>query len=153
MLHLYSVDRTIMLKKVLQQSCQRILYFLYHSLIIIMSTGMYSFSVADAKDCPSSELLVVRALDTSPNLIDAAAEREAARAELLVQRSSRWPQVNVFGQTGIGNRQPLDQARDDQVGVSANLEITNFGQRAATIRAARETLKPLKQVSCKLSLI
>lgn len=96
---------------------------------------------AESGRCPDASVIVRGALNVSPVISQAAAERDAARAQLLAERSNRWPQVGIFGETGIGNRQPLDQLRDDQVGVSANLDITTFGRRGATIRAAKRTLR------------
>lgn len=91
--------------------------------------------------CVSLPEAVSAALGTSPVTAQANAQREVARARVLAAQSQRMPQVQVFGQTGIGDRQPLDQSRDDQVGVSANLELFSFGQRSAAITAARETLR------------
>jgi len=78
------------------------------------------------------------ALDQSPRVDQAAAAEGIARAQLSAARAQGRPQISLFAQTGIGEAQPLDQSRDDQVGVSAQWELFTFGERAAANAAARE---------------
>jgi outer membrane protein len=74
----------------------------------------------------------------------AGAERGLARAQVLASRSRAFPQFSLFAQRGFGNNQPIDQIRDDQVGISADWELFSFGQRGAVIDAAQETLRAAK---------
>ncbi|MEE4211392.1 MAG: TolC family protein, partial [Parvularcula sp.] len=98
-------------------------------------------ATAQEVGCASIPQVLDAALNTAPAVTRAGADREIARARVLAARSGGRPQLSLFGQTGIGNTQPLDQTRDDQIGVSANLELFTFGQRSAEITAARETLR------------
>lgn len=91
--------------------------------------------------CPTLPQVVDASLSVAPAVTRAEVEREIARARVLAARSEALPQVRFFGQTGLGDRLPLDQSRDDQLGISANLELFTFGQRSAAISAARQTLR------------
>jgi outer membrane protein TolC len=100
-----------------------------------------SHAAAQEIGCVAIPEVLDAALGTAPAVTRAEADREIARAQVLAARSQTRPQVSLFGQAGIGNTQPLDQIRDDQIGVQANLELYSFGQRSAEIAAARETLR------------
>ncbi|MEM6913476.1 MAG: TolC family protein [Pseudomonadota bacterium] len=111
-----------------------------HTALAILALAL-SLPDTTIGSCLSPEQAVALALETAPETLTAEAERDFARASLMAARSRRYPQIGLFGQTGIGDRQPIDQSRDDQVGLSASLELTSFGQRSAAIAAARETLQ------------
>lgn len=81
------------------------------------------------------------ALDSSPQVVVAGSEREVARSRVLAARSRNSPQFNIFAQAGIGEAQPIDTVRDDQVGIRGNWELYSFGQRQAAIQEARQTLR------------
>lgn len=110
---------------------------------VLVASLLAAFGTAAAQDdrCVSIPETIDAALAVQPALSRAEADREIARAQVLAARSERLPQFALFGQAGIGDRQPLDQSRDDQIGISANLEIFTFGVRSAAITAARETLR------------
>nr|WP_305889051.1 TolC family protein [Parvularcula maris] len=81
------------------------------------------------------------ALDLAPQLGQAEAERDVARARVLATRSRSLPQVSTFGTLGLGDTLPIDTVRDDQVGFRANWDLFTFGQQQAAIDEARQTLR------------
>ncbi|MEO0700359.1 MAG: TolC family protein, partial [Pseudomonadota bacterium] len=111
-----------------------------HLIVAVLSLAQ-SPPEAGNEPCLNPQQAVAQALENAPETLTAEAERDFARASLIAARSRRYPQIGLFGQTGIGDSQPIDQSRDDQLGLSASLELTSFGQRSAAITAARETLR------------
>lgn len=110
-------------------------------IVSVLIVALWSSWATAQERCAALPEVLEAALATSPDLGQALAEREIARAQVWAARSQARPQVNFFGQAGIGDRQPLDQSRDDQVGFQATLELYSFGQRSAQVEQAREVLR------------
>ncbi|MEM7519361.1 MAG: hypothetical protein AAF368_20860, partial [Planctomycetota bacterium] len=67
------------------------------------------FAAAQENHCVSIPETIDAALSVQPSLTQAEADREVARARVLAARSRNLPQIAIFGQTGIGDEDPLDQ--------------------------------------------
>ena len=96
---------------------------------------------AAAQTCLGFEAAMREALDFDPRIEGAAAGADIARANVMAAQALNRPTLSVFGQTGFNDVRPLDQTRDDQVGVQANLDLFTFGQRKAQQEAARARLE------------
>lgn len=109
-------------------------------MLVVLALALAASTGSEAR-CTTVFDAVDAALGRSPSIVRAQAEKGVAEARLVAAKSEGLPRIDLFAQTGIGENLPLDQVRDDQVGVSANWELFTFGQRAAANEAARQDLR------------
>ena len=98
-------------------------------------------AAAQDAQCLGFQTALREALDFDPRIDGAEANADISRANVMAAQALNRPTLSVFGQTGFNDTRPLDQTRDDQFGVQANLDLYTFGQRKAAQEAAQAQLQ------------
>ncbi|MEM9838112.1 MAG: TolC family protein [Pseudomonadota bacterium] len=121
------------------------------STLLINAAAVVAAAVAPsaADDTPAQclhfEEALVGAIDIDPRMDSARGRSDAAKADALLAYSQYAPQIGLFAQVGLGDTLPLDQIRDDQVGIQGTVDLYTFGRRKHAQAEARALLEAARE--------
>lgn len=95
--------------------------------------------------CLTLEEALVGASEIDPRMDIARGRSDAAKADAILAYSQYAPQIGLIAQFGLSDTLPLDQVRDDLIGVQGSVDLLTFGRRNQAQAEARALLEAARQ--------